>query len=325
MGFRVLHLVACCGLVASGCAGFRGSAPVVTEARPAPFSGELAFTHLEALVALGPRVAGTPAAGQARAYVRAQLEGLGLSVHEDEFRFASEPGAPELVLANLWTEIPGRHTGLFIVATPLDTPPGESPGANEGGSGAALLLELARALHERALPYSVRLLFLDGELLTDTAFLGSADAHRGLAGSGELLTLRLLLYVHQVGDRELEIRRDSSSDRALREFFFSAARGKGLAAAFPSAAPYDDVQLGHRAFVVRRFTRVVALADLRYGGPDVPGEHWRTPQDDLAHCSPESLAAVGTVVLAGLEAAAERQLEVDRASGAARPEEDGHP
>jgi hypothetical protein len=318
--------MACCWFAASGCAWLRGDVPAPAEARPAPFQGERAFAHLEALVALGPRVAGTPAVGQARAYVRAELEGLGLSVHEDEFRFASEPGAPEQVLANLWAEIPGTHAGLFIVATPLDTPPGESPGANEGGSGAALLLELARALHERSLPYSVRLLFLDGDLLTsETAFLGSAHAHRSLAESGELQTLRLLLYVHQVGDRELEIRRDRSSDRVLREVFFSAARGAGLAAAFPSAAPYDDVRLGHRAFVARRFTRVVALADLRYGGPDIPGEHWRTPQDDLAHCSPESLAAVGTVVLTGLEAAAERQLVVDRASGAARPEEDGHP
>ena len=225
---------------ASGCAS--ASAATRLHRRrpaPAPFSGERAFAHLEALVALGPRVAGTPAAGPARAYLRASWKALGLSVHEDEFRFASEPGAPEQVLANLWAEIPGTHPGLFVVATPLDTPPGESPGANEGGSGAALLLELARALHERPLPYSVRLLFLDGELLTDeTAFLGSAHAHRSLAESGELQTLRLLLYVHQVGDRELEIRRDRARTACFASVFFAAARGAGLAAAFPSAAPY---------------------------------------------------------------------------------------
>jgi hypothetical protein len=66
----------------------------------------------------------------------------------------------------------------------------------------------------------------------------------------------------------------------------------------------------------------VAIADLRYGGPDVPGSHWRTPADDLTNCSPESLGAVGAVVRAGLEVVTERQRAIDRASGtpAPRPE-----
>lgn len=319
------------GLPAFCCVAAACAAPPPEPAPPAPpsFSRERAFEHLEQLVALGPRVAGTPAAGRARAYVRGELEALGLRVHEDAFTWAREPGQPGLALANLWAEIPGAAPGLFAVATPLDSPPGDGvaiPGANEGGSGAALLLELGRALREEPLAYPVRLVFLDAELLDGRSpFLGSEHAHQRLAQSGELASLRLLLYLHQVGDRELEIRRDRGSDRALRELFFAAARRAGLGGAFPSAAPFDDVALGHRVFAGHRFRRVVALADLRYGGPDVPGSHWRTAADDLPACSAESLAAVGTVVLAGLRDAAARQREVDRATGAAEPPRDGHP
>jgi len=317
----------CIGL-ALGCAWLSEPlAPALPE--PPSFSGELAFAHLEKLVALGPRVAGTPGAERARGYIRGELEGLGLTVQEDAFVWSRTPESPSLPLANLWTEIPGPEAGLFVVATPLDSAPGQGaaiPGANEGGSGAALLLELARLLHERPLPYTVRLLFLDAELLDEAgAFLGSEQAHHRMSEAGELETLRLLLYVHQVGDRDLEIRRDLHSDRSLRDFFFAAAARTGHSASFSSTAPFDDLRLGHLVFIDHRFPRVVALADVRYGGSEIPGEHWRTASDDLANCSAQSLATVGTVVLAGLEAAAERQLVVDRATGAAHPHEGGHP
>jgi hypothetical protein len=304
-------------------------APPPPELGPEPFSGERAFAQLERLVALGPRVAGTPAAASARALVRGELEALGLEAHEDTFSWRSTPEGPELSLANVWADVPGPEPGLLAVATPLDTAPGREapmPGANEGGSGAALLLELARTLRERPLPYTVRLLFLDGELLDEnTPFLGSQHALLGLRESEELQRLRLLLYLHQVGDRELEIRRDRLSDRKLRDFFFAAAQRTGHAGAFPASAPYDELRLGHVVFARQRYPHVVALADLRYGGADVPGTHWRTPSDDLANCSAESLGAVGAVVRAGLEVVAERQRAVDRASGPAASTKEGPP
>jgi hypothetical protein len=307
-----------------GCVQTQTAEPAVPP--PSTFSGERAFEHLSQLVALGPRVAGTAQAAATRGYVRSQLEALGFSVHEQAFRWAPGPGLPELELVNLWAEQPGVMSGLFAVATPLDTHPDAGPGANEGGSGVALLLELARALHETPLTYSVRLMFLDAELLdAETPFLGSEQAHHDLDAAGAVAQLHALVYVHQVGDRELEIRRDRNSDRALRDAFFDVARREGVGAAFPRTAPFDDVKVGHAVFVAKRFPKVIALADLRYGGPDVPGSLWRTPSDDLAGCSPTSLDAAGRVVLGGLRVLAARQLEVDRAKGAALPDEGGHP
>jgi glutaminyl-peptide cyclotransferase len=285
----------------------------------APFSGALAFAQLEKLVALGPRVAGSPAGAQTRALVRAELEALGLEVHEERFVYTPQPDGTPLELGNLWAEVPGTYPGLYIVATPFDTAPGSGTapvGANEGASGAAVLLELARTLRDRPLAHTVRLYFLDAELLDpEAAFLGSEHAYLGLEETGVLPDVRLMLYLHQVGDSELEIRRDRLSDRRLRGAFFDVAARGGFGEEFPSAAPYDAKQLGHGVFVSHGFRRVVALSDLRHGGAEIPGEYWRTIDDDAAHCSPESLATVGWVVRAGLERLSERQATIDRIRG----------
>ena len=318
---RIVGILAL-GWLGLGCA----EAPIAPPPAPSRFSGERAFEHLSQLVALGPRVAGTPQAAAAHAYVRSELEALGFTVDEQAFRWAPGPGLPELELTNLWVEQQGAAPGLFAVVTPIDTNKDAGPGANEGGSGAALLLELARALHETPLAYSVRLIFLDAELLdAKTPFLGSEQAHHDLESAGALAQLHALIYVHQVADRDLEIRRDSNSERTLRDRIFDVASREGLAAAFPRSAPFDDVRLGQRVFLTHRFPRVVVLADLRYGGPDIPGPLWRTTSDDLSACSPTSLEAAGTVVLEGLRTLAARQLEVDRARGAAHHAEAGHP
>jgi hypothetical protein len=77
--------------LALGCAPAR---PALSVAAPrpagAPFSGERAFTHLEALASLGPRPNGSPALDGARDYIRTTLEGLGIEVREERARNTSD-------------------------------------------------------------------------------------------------------------------------------------------------------------------------------------------------------------------------------------------
>jgi hypothetical protein len=284
-----------------------------------PFSGARAYEQLAKLAEIGPRVAGTPGGAQARALLRAELEALGLTVHEEPFVYAPEPEGRPHELANLWVEVPGRYPGLFAVGTPFDTSAAAGTGlvgVNEGASGAAVLLELARVLRDRPLDHTVRLYFLDGELFDPAAlFLGSEHAYLGLDEAGALSELRLFLYLHMVGDAELEVRRDRLSDRRLRDAFYAAAARGGFEEAFPSSGPFDAIRLGNSVFSAHGFSRVVAFADLRYGGDAPPGTYWRTVDDDLSHCSPESLTAVGSVVRAGLGVLSERQATVDRIRG----------
>ena len=282
---------------------------------PVGFAGSRAFGHVSGLFAIGPRVAGTDGAAAARGYLREQLEAMGLAVTVQEGRFQDSEGN-EHVLENLQAVLPAGPSpvgsalvGEFVLAAPVDTVPSDPPllGANESASGAGTLLEAARILVDEPLPYPVRLLFLDGELLDPGRSIGSELALEHL----ELPSVRLLVYVQQVGDADLEIRRDLSSHRVFRDIFFRAALELGHGDAFPMEGGFDQVPAGHREFFKRGLRRVVVLSDIRFGGPDPPGPLWRTAGDDLDHVSQESLETVGRVLLAGLRDTATRLERVD--------------
>ena len=59
-------------------------------ARPAPFDGAAAFRHLERVVALGPRPAGSPASAKTRAYILAELRVHGFNMTRTAERLGIE-------------------------------------------------------------------------------------------------------------------------------------------------------------------------------------------------------------------------------------------
>jgi len=59
---------------------------------------------------------------------------------------------------------------------------------------------------------------------------------------------------------------------------------------------------------------VVGLIDDRFGGDERPGEFADSAEDDLAHCSAESLGAVVEVSEAGLRDIANLLAKLDRYS-----------
>jgi hypothetical protein len=305
----------------SACTLFGGGRPAASPP-PAPrhtgavFSGARAFAHLEALSARGPRVAGTPGVAAARDYVRARLEAEGLEVDEVSAEVTPDGGeeGATFPLTNLRAVLPGASDDLLILAAPLDSAPAETfalTGANEGASGSALLLELARALREDPLPYTVWLEFLDGELFQEREYLGAAVLADRLRRDGDMDRLRLFVYFNQVGDRDLAISRDGRSHRLLRQTFFRTAARIGHGDAFPADRPYEMLPGGHRALLRSGFRRVLVVGDARYGGDEAPGAYWRTAEDTPERCSPESLEAVGQVTVASLHALAERMRKLD--------------
>ncbi len=277
-------------------AGVPGTAPALESSTG--FSATRAFGHLEALVGIGPRPVGSDGIVAARSYIQGELEALGLDVETHDATFDDTKGTI-YSLANLSARVPGTgSTGHIVLAAPLDTARAETfeaVGANEGASGPALLLEVAHRLQQEPLPYDVTLVFLDGERIESGRFIGS-----------ELLLThvteepRLLVYLDQVADSDLEIHRDLWSYRMFRQSFFRAAERLGHDAAFSSTAGFDQPVAGHRVWFDAGWRRVVALADIRFGGDEPPGTYWRTAEDDLDHVSAESLGVVGNVVIEGL-------------------------
>ena len=324
--FRVcfwISLLVFCAL-AAGCqsAPAQSSGPFpVPIAKSTDFSGDAAFAHLRGLAEIGPRVTGTPGAAAARAYLRAELEKLGLSVEERRVAGPPGPDGTPQELVNLVAVIPGDSPQIFVLAAPYDTRRFESfsfIGANDGASAPALLLELARVIQVSPLRYTTWIVFLDGE----APRAAGADAEPALAGSKalarELLAesgaapVRLVVLFQQVGDADLHVARDLRSHRLYREEFWLAAARLGRKDVFRPEDPFESPAGSHQAFLAAGLRGVVLITDPSFGGDEPPGAFANSEDDTPEHCSPQSLASVGVVTLETLDRIGGRLAKIDR-------------
>jgi hypothetical protein len=290
--------------------------------RAAAFQPERAWAHLDALAQIGPRVMGTEGGSRARAYIRGELETLGLEIKEQKLVVRRGEDAPQIDLVNVAARVPGASSDLILLLAPYDTRPYENfrfLGVNDGGSGAALLLEMARVLVADPLPYTTWIVFLDGEAPLESgestvapSYFGSLGLARRLAAGGGLAQIRLALVLNRVCDADLRIARDLYSHRIYREEFWRAAVRLGRTDAFPPGAGFESPLASHHGLSKVGLRRVVALVDTSFGGDEPPGLYAGTEDDDLEHCSADSLAAVGLVTLEALDTIARRLAKIDR-------------
>ena len=261
-------------VAAEPCAG--GRAP---RARANGFDGARAYALLRRQVAIGPRPAGSRASRRLAERLRAELP---------RGRFERVPGG----LRNVVGVVPGRGRGRVVVGAHYDTK--DAPGfvgANDGASGTAVLVELARALKPRRARPTVVFLLFDGE----ESPRGTPDAEfasRGLRGSRAAAPryrdAEAMLLLDFVGDRELRIPREGNSDAALWARLRAAARAVGVGCVFPDeqfGAVLDD----HLPFI-QAGVPAIDLIDF-----DFPCFHQRC--DNLRAVSPRSVDAVGESVL----------------------------
>ena len=132
---------------------------------PAAFDSSKAWEHLRQQVAIGPRPSGSAANVKNRDYIKAQMAALGIKTVEQPFEGATPLGPIKMV--NLIATIPGQRPDRIVLASHFDTKLFRElrfVGASDGASSTAALIELARVIKARPqLPFTIELLFLDGE------------------------------------------------------------------------------------------------------------------------------------------------------------------
>jgi len=313
---RAALILASTLLVCGGDSAPRGEGP--------GFDGERALRDLADQVALGPRPSGSPGAAATRALIRERLTQAGWPVSEHAFS-VTRPGGGDVRMANLIAPLPGERPERIWLGAHYDTKdiPGiDFVGANDGASGVAVLLETARVLGRRPRPFTVELVFFDGEeafgknISARDGLYGSRALARTAAGDGRLEQLRALIVVDMVGDRDLGLALDLGSEPWLVEIARQEAEGvqAGLFEPAQTLHVVDD----HTAFA-ERGVPVLLLIDFRYGGRVTPGPLWHTAGDSLAGVAGESLNRVGRLLVQTLERTEQRLLAELRASeGAGR-------
>jgi glutaminyl-peptide cyclotransferase len=284
------------------------AAPVACAGRwEGEVNGERAQARVVHQVEAGPRVPGTAAHARILGWMEAELVRLGGRVVRQGFT-DSTLGRP-LALTNLIARFGPRSAPESVAADLVlcahwdsrawadqDPDPVRArqpvPGANDGASGVAVLLELAEVMHRHAPPVTVDLVFLDGE---DQGSAGSPDGFclgakhyaAGLATSGRP---RAAILFDMVGDRDLQVYPEAqSAERAanLVALVLEGARATGATAFHdePRYAITDDhvplLEIGVPA---------VDIIDFDYPA-------WHTHRDLPDQTSAASLAQVARVAV----------------------------
>ena len=275
---------------------------VALTAQPAPpaFDSARAFTHLKAMVDIGPRPSGSAALRQTRAYITRQIAAMGLTLQEQPFT-ATTPNGP-VEMSNLIVTLPGRRPDRILFTGHYDTKLFKDirfVGASDGASSAAFLIELVQALKDQPREFTYEFVWFDGEeavvewnLNSDSTY-GSRFYVQQATKAGALSSIKALILVDMIGHKNLRIERDSYSAGWLNDIVWGAAKKLGKRQFVDVETTIED---DHVHFV-KAGVPSIDLIDLNNY---IAEGHWHTASDTLPNVSAESLGVVGDVLLAAL-------------------------
>lgn len=286
--------------------------PAIAATRDArAFDGARAFRDLAKQCDFGARIPGEKTHDSCEHWLAEQLRGCGADVAVD--RFTESINGRTVPFANIEADFnPGGRRRVILCAHWDSKPTADEdpdpakraapmPGANDGASGVAVLLEIGRALKAKPPRDRVTLVLFDGEdygTTTDTMFIGSrrfAQRYRGPAVSWAVL-------LDMVGDSDLRIPQERislTSARGVVERVWRAAAEAGAKAFVEAQGP---AILDDHALLLQHGIPCADVIDFDY-------PYWHTTADTPDKCSAESLAQVGRTIL---QAIADFETEVDQ-------------
>jgi len=261
------------------------------------FNGAKAYDYAKSFAALGPRWPTGPGHVKAEALIRNQFKHDQLE--QDTF-IANTPIGP-VTMHNFIVRFPGKKDGIIVLATHYET---NYPlrninfvGANDGAATTGLLMAIADQLRGKKLDgYSVWLVFFDGEeaiqhwSASDSTY-GSRHLAAKWGGDGTLGKIKAFMLADMIGDKDLDIQRESNSTGWLVDLMGRAAKKYGDERYFfQTDEPVED---DHLPFV-KRGVPSIDVIDLDYG-PNNSYHH--TAQDTIDKVSARSLTIDGDVFM----------------------------
>ena len=256
------------------------------------FSGNNAYVHCAALCAMGPRTSGSAAYARQLEYLEKHLHAAGWQTFRDSF--AAPNGTP---MTNLRATFGTADAQLpILLSCHIDTKTGidNFVAADDGASGAAVLLEAARLLAaDAAQAARVEIVFLDGE----EAFAPRMTEEDGLYGSkhdvqrraGKLP--RFLVNLDMVGGASNTMAIPAAdTSQFMYEQYAAAVAALGLSPEKWTAYPgsyMDD----HQPYLLAGVDALNLIALFR------EGNWWHTERDNMERISPAKLRESGRMAL----------------------------
>ncbi|MEI6653644.1 MAG: M28 family peptidase [Verrucomicrobiota bacterium] len=272
------------------------------KARGAAGSGRAALAQTEAILACGPRPAGSAALTAVRGRLRAQLAAAGWVTTDQAFERNTALGLVkfENVRARFPAGVadPWQRPVTGVLCAHMDSKwfkNEEFLGADDAASACGALLEIARVLatSRPAQAQQMELVFFDGE----EAFDANITPSDGLYGSRHYASEwpagvakpRFGVLLDMVGHKDLSIRMPSDTPQPLREAVLAAAKREGAGKVFAMAQGpiIDDHAPLNR----------IGIPTVDLIGDFGTRSWWHTPADNLQNLSAESLAVSIRVTL----------------------------
>ena len=293
------------------------------------FNGTLANQSVQWQSSLGPRTIGSEASAIFRASVEENVTGWNqqnaaqwnVSMHEytvDNLTFTN-------IQASLRPENFSDNTPRIVLVAHYDSRDAAERdpdmnrtgdpiiGANDGASGAAALLELARIIPPMQLDYEVELLWTDAEDKNHTphTFFG-ADAWGDDQTDVDINRTDAYIVLDMIGDADLQLTHIWPGNDSLWSTITPLAQSLGLVEDHPDCKGVPGIKIldmntsigvsdDHLA-ALEIGIPAIDLIDIRFG-PNATafGGYWHTHEDTPDKVSAESLQTVGRLVELGLK------------------------
>jgi glutaminyl-peptide cyclotransferase len=271
---------------------------------PREFDGQTAFHYIQSQVAFGPRIPGTEAHRRMASWLDSMLGQRADTLVTQSWNHVTAK-AKTLALTNFIARFkPAAEKRILLLAHWDSRPTADSPlspdstkpvlGANDGGSGVALLLQVADVLKRSPPNIGVDLLFVDGEdygdftKAPDDVLIGSRYYAAHQLGRAPLYAVLFDL----IADKDLQIYQEGNSlvgAPEVVELVWDTAKDLGYSGYFISSPRHtliDDHLELQKAGI-----RAIDVVDFDYPA-------WHTPFDTIDKVSAASLQVVGDVAVA---------------------------
>ena len=261
------------------------------EVKNQGFSGSRAMSDVAYQVSMGPRIPGSKGHAEIIPWLVDELNQFGWQADVQNGVYQDQP-IKNIVAkrgsGGKWIVL-GAHYDTRIFADKDSNPEMRNqpvPGANDGASGVAVLLELSRVI-PKDLPLEIWIVFFDAE---DN---GNISGWEWILGSRYFVSQLerkpdAMILVDMVGDKDLNIFMEANSDSQLKKEIWQQAENLG----------YKDYFIPHNRYAILDdhipFIEVgvpsVDIIDFSY-------PHYHTTSDTLDKVSAQSLEIVGNTIL----------------------------
>ncbi len=278
------------------------------------FDGDIANQSVQFQTDLGPRLPGSAASSELRESIKSNLSGWHIT--------ESTHHVNGMVLTNLfatWNKGAGstvmfaahydtRHKGDLDWNESMRDKPID--GANDGASGVAVLIELARHIPSMNLTHEVTLFFTDGE---DQGEYGNASSWiLGARAWADNLTfseadkIESFILVDMIGDSDLTLRKTNPGNTSLWNRTENKIRYLDEVCNYGDSTYFDfeeyDSIIDDHVPADELGIPAIDIIDTRYGeGASFLGGHWHTHNDTADKVSADSLQKIGYILESGLK------------------------